>query len=245
MKCLIVDSLYSTSHTKTPSEAVAREMLKDVLLGVDSKDKAVIVSTFSSHLARIKTIIELGKKMNRSVILLGRSLGKYVLAGQDTNIIHFEGEAEIVRYREKVAKKLRKIKQQKGKYLIICTGHQGEPKSVLSRMVNGEYDFRLEKGDHVVFSCTVIPSEVNILNRHLVEDKLMKSGVRIFRDIHVSGHGAREDLRDLLGMVKPEHIIPSHGGPDRVEGAVQLATELGYKEGKTLHSMKDGKRLVL
>ncbi len=86
---LICDSTYAPLRAKTPSEAVAKEMLKEVMLGTDSTDKAVIVTTFSSHLARLKSIIEFGKKMNRKILLIGRSLSKYVYAGQDIKIIKF------------------------------------------------------------------------------------------------------------------------------------------------------------
>ncbi len=66
---LIAESLYASEHKKMPSESVAREMLKDVMLGVNSESKAMIVTTFSSHIARLKSIIELGKKLNRKIVL--------------------------------------------------------------------------------------------------------------------------------------------------------------------------------
>ena len=64
---LIVESLYAHEYKKTPSESVAKQMLKDVMLGVNAQGKAMIVTTFSSHLARLKSIIELGKKLNRKI----------------------------------------------------------------------------------------------------------------------------------------------------------------------------------
>ena len=70
-------------------------------------------------------------------------------------------------------------------------------------------------------------------------------GVRIFRDIHVSGHAAREDHRDLIELIKPKHIIPSHGEPDKAMHMVSLALEMGYKQGRTVHVMEDGKRIIL
>src|SRR3989344_8402272 len=136
VKVLIVDSLYSNSPIKMPSEAVAKEMLKDVMLGTTYHGKAVIITTFASHLARLKSIIEFGTKMNRKIVFLGRSLGKYIKAGEQVHIIDFSSKTKIIRFRDKVSKELRKIKDRKDKYLIVCTGHQAEPKAVLSRMVN-------------------------------------------------------------------------------------------------------------
>ena len=77
---LITDSTYARDNKKMPSENVAREMLKDVL-SIPAKNGLIVVTTFSSHLARLKSIIEFGKKINREVIFLGRSLCKYVKAG--------------------------------------------------------------------------------------------------------------------------------------------------------------------
>jgi ribonuclease J len=76
-KVLIMDSLYALQHKKTPSESIARELLKDVLLGTGFDGKQnVVVTTFSSHIARLKTIEELGQKMDRKVVFLGRSIAK-------------------------------------------------------------------------------------------------------------------------------------------------------------------------
>ena len=59
----------------------------------------------------------------------------------------------------------------------------------------------------------MIPVEINIENRDKLERILRSRGVRIFRDVHVSGHGAREDHRELLEMLRLEHIIPIHAEP--------------------------------
>jgi len=160
--------------------------------------------------------------------------------------VHFSKEAEIVKYSSKIKRELRKI-EKKGyhKYLLVVTGHQGEKKATLSKMVTRELPFKFEPEDHVIFSCTVIPSEVNIQNRKRVEERLKELGIRIFKDIHVSGHASREDLRDLINLVKPKHIIPAHGEPDMKDALVSLASEKGYEKGKTVHLINNGDRLSL
>jgi ribonuclease J len=245
LTALIVDCTRSGKAQKTPSEQVAKEMLRDVMIGCDSTGKAVLVTTFSSHLARLVSIIEFGKKMNRKVVLLGRSLSKYVTAGENIGIIKFSKDAYVARYRKQVAKKLKEIAKKPSNYLIVCTGHEGEAKSVLSRITNQEFDFRLKKEDFVVFSCSVIPTPLNIANREILEGKLKKAGVRIFKDIHVSGHAAKEDLRDLINMVKPKHIIPAHGDINLQTGLSELAIEMGYKIGEDVHIMQNGKFITL
>ena len=243
VKVLICDCTRARQPIKTPSEMVAKEMLRDVMLGVDSKDKAVIVTTFASHLARLKSIIEFGKKMNRKIVFLGRSLAKYTAAGEKVDLVNFSKDVEIVKFGKQIKRRLKKIEREgKDKYLLVVTGHQGEPKSTLAKMVNGGIPFNFNAEDHVIFSCTVIPSEINKKNRAEVEKRLREHGVRIFRDIHASGHASKEDLRDLINLVNPENIIPAHGDKEMKEALVDLAIEKGYKLGKTVHMMRDGDR---
>ena len=240
--CLIVDSTYSQSCKKTPSESVAKEMLRDVLLGTGNKGKAVFVTTFSSHIARLRSIVECGKKMNRKIVFLGRSLSKYCKASESVGIAKFS-DVRIVKYRKDIKRTLGKMhKSGIGKYLVVLTGHQGEPKAALSRIVNGELGFNFEPDDHVVFSCKTIPTPTNIENRRVLEEKLKNQHVRIFTDIHVSGHAAREDSRDLIELVRPKHIIPAHGEHKMTSAMADLALEMGYKE-KDIHVMKNGQML--
>ncbi|RMF55490.1 RNase J family beta-CASP ribonuclease [Candidatus Woesearchaeota archaeon] len=242
--CLIIDSLYSSNPQKTPSETVARELLKEVMLGVDSLGKAVIITTFSSHIARLKSIVEFGKRMNRKIVFLGRSLAKYVKAAENIGLVKFSKDVEIVKYGKQIKKMLQKIqKKGKHKYLIVCTGHQGEPKAVLSKIATKKFPFKLDAEDHVIFSCKVIPTGTNEENRRKLEEQLKnRYKVRIFSDIHVSGHASREDQRDLINMTKPQHIIPSHGDYRLVSPLLELASEMGYSN---VHLMKNGQRIRL
>ena len=243
IKLLIVDCLYAHERRKMPSESVARQMLRDVLLSVNTEDKAIVVTTFSSHLARLSSVIELGQKLNRKVVFIGRSLLKYVKAAERINLVDFQKDVTIVRHREKVNKLLAKIKREgKGKYIVVCTGNQGEPRAVLSRIARGELDFKFESGDIVVFSCSVIPVPINQGNRAKLEKILSGNGIRIFRDVHASGHAALEDHRDMFELAKPEHIMPIHAEPAKAQMLADFAVSLGFKKN---HVMEDGQRLSL
>ncbi len=242
---VIADALYSGSAMKTPSEKVAREMLKDVLLGIDNTDHAVIVTTFASHLARLESILEMGKRMNRKVVFLGRSLYKYIGAAESLKLVNFSESGELVNFSNKVKRRLHDISRNRGKYLIICTGNQGEPGSILRRMVEGDLPFDFRDGDQVIFACKTIPAPVNMANRAVLEEKLARKGCRIFKDIHVSGHAAKEDHRDLFDYLKPKHIIPAHGSLEQTSPMSELATSMGYTLGKTVHLMRNGQILEL
>jgi len=240
---LIIESTYASDARKMPSESVAREMLKDVLLGTNNRDNIIIVTTFSSHIARLKSIIEFGKKLNRKILFLGRSLSKYVKAAETVGIVNFSNDIEIVKYSKQIKGRLKKIGKDRKKYLIVTTGHQGEPKSVLNKIAKGEFDFKLYPEDNVVFSCRTIPTPTNIANREALENELKLFGVRIFKDIHQSGHAAREDLRDFINLVKPKNIIPAHGTKEMKEALADLAKEMGYKVNKNVFLIKDGQKV--
>ncbi len=243
IKVLICDSLYSGEERKTASERVARTMLDDVLSGMTNNRNGIIVTTFSSHIARLKSITDFGKKLNREIIFLGRSINKYVSAATRVGICPFRNDVKIATYRKQLERELKRIDRNRGNYMVVCTGHQGEPGSILDRLSRNKLPFRIQKSDNIIFSSSVIPTPVNIENRNLLDGRLKKRGSRLFKNLHVSGHAGREDLRDFLEMTKPEHIIPAHGGHDKTAHLITLAKELGYKD-KYLHLTSNAKRLT-
>jgi ribonuclease J len=171
-------------------------------------------------------------------------MAKYTSAAEEIGLVNFSKHAEISGYKSQVKKTLAKIQNDGShKYLIIATGHQGEPDAVLSRIVDGKLKFELRPEDHVIFSCSVIPSPQNIANRETVEQKLKSKKIRIFKDIHVSGHASREDHRDLITMLKPKNIIPAHGDISKTSGLADLAEEMGYNVGNNIFLMHDGQRI--
>lgn len=236
---LIADALYAGDERKTPSEKVAREMLKDVLLGTDNHGHAILATTFASHIARLKSIVDLGIMLNRKVVFMGRSLNKYVRAAEKLNLINFTKRVKIFTYRNQIKRALKVIEKNRSKYLIVCTGNQGEPNSTLVRIANGEYHFKFLPEDLVIFSSKTIPVKENIENRAKLEANLKNKKVRIFKEIHVSGHAAKEDLRDFIDMLKPKHIIPAQGTFEILNNLAILGEEMGYKVGETVHLMND------
>ncbi len=241
---VIVDSLYSAVPGKCPSENVAREMLKDVMLGVENQGDAMIVTTFASNLARIKSILDFSEKLNRKPIILGRSLMRYITAADNIKLTDFTKRSEVVGYGHKIKKRLRKVeKQGKDENIIICTGSQGEPNSVLSKITSNIFPFNFEKHDHIIFSCKTIPVEPNISNRKKLEEKLRKKNVRIFTDIHTSGHMYREDIHDFIEILNPELILPAQSDHQKQLPLLDIASELGYKPGKDVRTIKNAEKV--
>ncbi len=245
VKAVIVDSLYSGSETKTPSEKVARALLEEVLLTIQNQNSIIFVPTFSSHIARLKSIVDFGKKMGRDIYFIGRSLNKYVSAAKDSGILPFKRQIKLASYSKQVQSILKQVQKKRSNSLVVCTGHQGEPGSILERISRKKLPFEFKKNDNIVFSSKTIPVPINIANKEKMDKNLKKFGVRIFDNVHVSGHGGREDLRDLISLLNPEHIIPSHGSTQQLTPMIELAREMGYRAGKECHLMQNLQHIKL
>lgn len=245
VKALVIEALYSGSERRTPSERIARNMVEDAFSRIKKANSAIFISTFSSHIARLKSIVDFGKRTNRKIVFLGRSLCKYVECAVEVGECPFKKDIIMYKYRRQVDGFLKKLNQgdERSKYLVVCTGHQAEPGSILDRIVDDESPFILKADDNVIFASSVIPTPVNIHSRDKMDKKLMRKGVRIQTDVHVSGHAGREDLRELIEMLRPKHVIPAHGTLQQETPLIELAKELGYKFGETSHLSSNGKVL--
>jgi len=242
---LIVDSTNAEKELKTFSESVAREMLRDVILGMEIEEHGVIVTTFSSHIARLKTIFDVGQDLGRKIVFIGRSLHEYITAAERLDFVNFSQQAEIMKSTYGSKERLRDIHKHRDKYMIVATGSQGEPNATLSKIVNENVPFTLLPDDFVIFACGVIPTPTIQGNRQTLEHKIHHMHGRIFKDIHVSGHGSREDIRDLIKIVKPDTIIPAHGNIQKLASVATLATEMGYTLGKSIYLLQNGQYVKL
>ncbi len=246
VKVMITESTNSGHSGKTPSEQIAKDLVRDVLLGTEETDAGVVITTFSSHVARVNAIIEAAEEMNRIPVLLGRSMERYLSIAKDMGYIKFPQNLEVYGSRNAVDRALKRISQDgKKKYLPIITGHQGEPDSILTRIANGETQFRIESGDRVIFSANAIPNPMTLANRYALETKLKMAGARIYDNVHVSGHASREDHWEVLRMVNPEQVIPSHGNMTMHASYVEMAEDAGYVFGDTVHIMRNGEEMIL
>ncbi len=240
---MMSDSTRIDHFGRTFSEHLVKEMLKDLLLNLKEEDKLIVLTTFASHCVRIRNMIDIIRKMGRTPILLGRSIKNYLDASTRAKLISFKDVA-ILSYKDEISGAFEAVeKRGRGNFVLIMTGNQGEPNAMLSKMARNELDLKFEKGDVVIFCSETIPTPTCKANRNNLEKMLKDKGVRIFLDVHASGHGSREDHRDLIRMVKPKHYIPSHGTLAKLASAVELAMEEGYVLGETVHLLQDGQRI--
>jgi len=243
---LIVESTYVDLRGRAPSERIARDLVRDTITSYEDDKNAILVSTFSSHIARVKTIAECAHEIGRKPILLGRSMERYSSTAEQMKLVAFPETMSMFGNRRTVDRTMRRMmKAGKEKFLPIVTGHQGEPGSILTRVVLGDTPYKVEKGDKVIFSAKVIPNPMNRGQRYMVEAHLGMSGARVFEDLHVSGHAYREDHYEFIHLLNPQHIIPAHGNIRMTSAYTEFASEIGYTLHNDAHIMSNGHRLKL
>jgi ribonuclease J len=199
----------------------------------------VIVTTFSSLIARIQQVIDSAAKYGRKVFIVGRSMN-------DTVKMSIE-----LGYLKAPIGVLGRLEEARGlphdKIVFITTGSQGEPTSALVRMANQDHSqVHIQKGDTVILSATPIPGNEGLVNRTL--DSLFKRGAQVIYDrlaqVHVHGHASQEELKLVLNLVKPKFFMPVHGEYRHLSLHARLAESVGVAKGNSF-VMEDGDILEL
>ena len=200
---LMSDSTNAEHEGKTPSEATIAGTFDQVFAMARGR---VIVSTFASNISRIQQVINAAAKHGRKVGVLGRSMVENVKMAQALGYLKAP-EGTLVNLEQMDS-------LPRSEVAVVCTGSQGEPTSVLVRMANrDERRISIEPGDTVILSATPIPGNEELVHRTI--NNLFRLGADVLYhqllDVHVSGHGYRDDQREMINLVKPKHFMPIHG----------------------------------
>lgn len=218
---MVCDSTNVFEEGHSGSEGEVREHLVSV---IKSCKKRVVVATFASNIARVATLIKAAQESGRMVALAGRSLHRVVDAARESG--YLEGDIEFIDEREVMNIPREDI-------LIICTGCQGEPRAALTRISRDDHpNIRLQPQDTVIFSSRKIPGNETKINA--TQNRLVTKRVEVITDrnfyIHVSGHPAREELKQMYELVRPLIAIPTHGEARHLHEHAKFAKSLGVKE---------------
>ena len=201
---LLGDSTNVETAGSTPSETKVEEMLDEIFAQVNGR---VILATFASNISRVQQIINIARKHGRRVGMIGRSMVNNVRIAIGLGYLDVRQDELLT------AKEMEELPSHK--VTIIATGSQGEPTSAMVRMSIGDQrQISLREGDTVVLSATPIPGNEELFNRTV--DNLFRTGARVVYhelsdDVHVSGHGGKDDYRRMLELVRPRYFIPVHG----------------------------------
>jgi ribonuclease J len=227
---LLADSTNADKPGRTPTEQVVADEL-DRLFS-EAKNGRIIIATFASLLARLQEIMLLAKKHGRKVALTGRSLEENVALARDLGYLEIpdgllvEADASI----------------PDRKLLILSTGSQGEPRSALNRMAQGEHrQVQVKPGDTIIISGGTIPGNEEEVGRML--NKLFERGANVIygklATTHVSGHGSRGEMQSMIQTVQPKYLIPVHGETRHLHLHARLAEKLGMP-GKNIFILNNG-----
>lgn len=218
---LVCDSTNALREGISPSEHEVAESLKDL---IEKAPARVAVTTFSSHVGRIRAVAEAGRDLGRHVLVLGRSLRRVIDVATELGYLDdlppFLSEEDFGY-----------IPREKA--VILCTGSQGESRAALAKLARDEMrNVALSPGDTVIYSSRVIPgNEKAILS---TKNLLIEKGIRVIEDsdalVHVSGHPRRNELKQMYEWAKPQILIPVHGEAAHLVAHGALAAAAGIPQ---------------
>ncbi|MBR6005264.1 MAG: ribonuclease J [Clostridia bacterium] len=218
--CMLSDSTNAERPGYTESESKVGESFETLFR--KAGNRRIIVATFASNIHRVQQIINVAKSLRRKVVLFGRSLENVVAIGSELGYLNIPDNvlvsSDLVN------------KYSSEELVIITTGSQGEPMSALTRMAFSDHKkVEICPNDYVIISATPIPGNEKTVGN--VVNELMKLGAEVvyekMYDVHVSGHACQEELKLMMGIVKPKYFIPVHGEQKHMFKHALLAESVG------------------
>jgi ribonuclease J len=215
---LIGDSTNAVRDGRSPSET---EVAKTVIELVKATKGRVAVTTFASNVARLRAVADAARLSGREVVVVGRAMERVVQVARETGYLdgvqNFRSSELYGHF-------------PPDKVLALCTGSQGEPRAALARIANDDHpQVTLNKGDCVIFSSRTIPGNEKAVGA--IINGLITQGIEVITDrthlVHVSGHPRRDELRDMIGWVRPQLLIPVHGEALHLHEHARLARAEG------------------
>ncbi len=206
-----------------------REIKKNLAKIIEKTKGRIIVSTFSSLLNRIQQVIEISEKNNRKVCVQGYSMKTNLDLAINLGYIKAKKNTFIP------ANKVKNY--QDNQITIICTGAQGESNAALMKIISRKNrNIKLGKGDTVIFSSSVIPGNERTVQK--IKDEILRQGAKVYHyqmmDIHAGGHAKKEELKQMIEIMKPKFFMPIHGQVSMLFANAEIARESGVDEDKII-----------
>ena len=216
---LLGDSTNAERPGFTGSERLVGEAFDQI---IPRRQGRVLIACFASNVHRMQQAIDVAVRTGRKVTVVGRSMRKNMNIARNLGYVRVPEDAlirtgELEQYRPH-------------EVLVLCTGSQGEPMSALTRIAYGDHPaVQVERGDTVIISAKPVPG--NELRVHDSINQLSKAGAEVLHQeiapVHVSGHAYAEELRTMLGLVRPKAVMPVHGEFRMLAAHGRLAQESG------------------
>lgn len=223
---LMADSTNAEKEGYTNSEHTVLKGIVDVFNEANGR---IIISTFASNISRIEQIIETSIRFKRKIFVFGRSMEANIDAAREFGYIRCPNEF--------LARPDELKSLPPNQITILCTGTQGEPMAVLSRIARGDHRFiSVIPGDTVVFSSSAIPGNTCSINA--LVNQLIRLGATVitnsaFTNLHASGHASKQEMRLLQKLARPKYFMPVHGEYRMLKLHARIGVECGLKKDHT------------
>lgn len=236
IRLLLADSTNVEVEGHSKPEREVRDTLREIFTEAEGR---IFIALFSSHVDRVRIVLELAKETGRSVLVSGRSLASNIEKAVNLGLL--EKPERLYTEQDGLSE------AESSRTVILATGTQGEPLSAMTRIANGEHrQLALHEGDTVIMSSRVIPGNARAVSR--VVNQMYRQGAKVYhgswRTIHATGHACREELCTILELVRPEWFIPVHGEYRNLALHAQLARECGVDPARVL-VLEDGHPFTL
>jgi len=214
---LMSDSTGAETEGHSLSEKEIMENLEEIFKKTKGR---IIATTFASLINRIHQIIALSEKYGRRVAVDGYSMRANVEITKSLGYLKFQRKTLIL------PKDIHKYPDSQ--ITFLCTGAQGEDRATLMKIANKEHPFlKLKSGDTVIFSSSVIPGNERTVQ--ILKDNILRQKAKIFHykmmDIHASGHAKRDELLQMIEIMKPKFFLPIHGQYSMLVAHADLARQ--------------------
>ena len=213
------DSTNAERPGVTGSERLVGEAFRQI---IPLREGRILIASFASNVHRMQQAVDVAVESGRKVCVVGRSMRKNVNIARNLGYLEAPDDAFI--------KPAELAELAPHEALVLCTGSQGEPLSALTRIAYNDHPtVNVERGDTVIVSAKPVPG--NELRVHDTINRLARSGAEVLHQeiapVHVSGHGNSEEIRTVLGLVRPKAVMPVHGEFRMLAAQAQLARDGG------------------
>jgi ribonuclease J len=219
---LLGDSTNAERPGSTGSERLVGEAFRTLF---PLRTNRILVASFASNIHRMQQAAEVAIECGRKIAVVGRSMRKNLNIAQNLGYVDIPEDALV---NPGDAQEI-----PPGEILVLCTGSQGEPMSALTRIAYGDHPrVEVEPGDTVIISAKPVPG--NELRVHDTINQLARAGAEVLHQevapVHVSGHANQEELRTLLSLLRPRHVMPIHGEYRMLAAHAKLARDAGVAD---------------
>jgi len=218
---LMLESLGVVSNKPSPTSEELKKSLFDLISQAPNR---VIIGTFASQIERVGWIIQIAEKLGKRVALDGFSMKTNIEIAKELGYIKCKKETLI---------KVEQIHNYpENKIVVICPGAQGEENSALTRITEGSHrHIKIKKNDTIIFSSSIIPGNERTIQR--LKDNLYRQCDNVIHgslmDIHISGHGTKDDIAFMLKTIRPDYYIPVYANHYMLKEAEKLARSIGFR----------------